>query len=60
MIDDTHISDPPLQLDANTTSTPDIETSVESAAEPSELVSDVESAQPIDALPSESVNSLSI
>ena len=47
MIDDTPISNPPLQLDTNTTSTADIETSV----------SDVETAQPIDALPSESVNS---
>ena len=57
MIDGTPISNPPLQLDANTTSTPDIETSVESAAEPAESVSDVETAQPIDALPSGSVNS---
>jgi hypothetical protein len=49
MIDDTPISTPSVQLDTNT--------SVESTAGPPESVSDVETAQPIDALPSGIVNS---
>jgi hypothetical protein len=49
MIDDTPISTPSVQLDTNT--------SVESTAGPPESVSDVETAQPIDALSSGIVNS---